>query len=1543
MASFFSKEDGDYLAGQVTLSNFPFGKSEKDAINVSVFTFDGDQLTSSYFRPSGKNLAFTRSYYDVFTNYVEYSYTSYQSDLVIVGEETKSIFLDMSSQLENMGVQEGNYRVGIELHRDIVGDSSDSNETLIIDSISGTRTEVAVIPRPTRNQPSRTNTEFYAFATGSIVMTDVVDELVSRIKSPEIHSLYYLAEKSNPQAANKLMFNYGFRSGVDVANFLTDIYYGVRKGSRKSSGQFSTNVILGVFDQFSNWAYQNYNGSYTFEEIKIQYYSLFSYILNRELNGVGTKNPSDYDEIFQFLSEIFYNRIFYPAVAAVEVAHSEYISGYFKNYLNVDGKLLAILNTKVIPSLNPGRYHDKLVLKLAEPISDGVSAGGQVWITNTFASAPILQNVYYYANPKIDLVTLRGPNFLSRIESEGNSTEMVSIEGLIEETGSLYTELMAKLAKKNNSDNLRNVDYRYFENFITFSTAEMRLGAYANKVDTLNELTANIADLTAKLALQTNDEYYQTLLKEAQEEVERIKMSFDGYESFLYNNEGWYESHTADYSGESSASIYDSQNQSSLVNGLPSFILEDSLNVDYIKFVGMIGHYFDNLSLFIKQFTEKNDNSSSPNVGVSLDLVHNELVSLGWSPEMSRENLPLLLGAFSKSDFELDSPLYNKVGRISEDDRNKLIWKRILNTLPFIYKTKGTAASINALISCFGIPKNLLKIKEYGSIEQAPDVDEQGMYLFEENKYEPKFSGAGEYFQLPWNSQINSVEFSLRFDRTKTSTEGQVFRLVSCENNWVLGVYRDRGAEWGKLFLSIGDGSGSVISSMTDKVPFFDGNPYSVLFRKNDTQNTNDYPAEYELLVKKADSGRIIFTASSSLMLSGSANDVFQSGSNLFIGNYQQSTSSLDVDPEAFFGNIDEIKLWEVDVDDTSFEDHTLYFGGYNHVSPQTMVDKLLVRAAFSQPINLNDVTGTSSFSNLAFRKNYPTILAINFPPTVGVSEEFPECSLDDTPVYPYQFSINTVIQAAKVSSYGSQAMRSNKISFVEQSLVSPLSPSGRSTEQSSRTGVIGSNKIGVFFSPIDSQNEEILKFFGNYNFGDLIGDPQLVYKNSYREFERFRQIYYDQGFGAVDYQTFMNVVRAYFDKSMFKYISSVVPARSKLVDGILIEPSILERPKLQLKPTTVENIGQRTGKIVLKNNVKATNVGQPTGIIDVNEDGLAILNDINHRQYPDLPDQYCIGAFANNGVYFYRNDYFRVDIITDRKSYQTQREYNLPKGLLNDYERTTNIEGSVQTISRNYSKLNLIRLPIITEHPFTASIKVPGLPNPDTWYFSGSISIPLDTYGSGWVGYTVTSSHTIYGITTGSLWGFRQGDSTGPHRGNIVLPMTISASYYHISSSVVYSGYFTEDVSGYSFEGNIVINPSVSPNALSASQMHCVLYSESATSSIYQDIMTKTSQANGAVLFTEAKEITTRRAKSLELAPGSQNILMGYFPTHYKYNKQTFSHKEINSVENSYDQNGHPSPLRTKWKRGSQTKKTTVDPKTGNLNNAEPVERKTT
>jgi len=62
---------------------------------------------------------------------------------------------------------------------------------------------------------------------------------------------------------------------------------------------------------------------------------------------------------------------------------------------------------------------------------------------------------------------------------------------------------------------------------------------------------------------------------------------------------------------------------------------------------------------------------------------------------------------------------------IPQEDVSKEIWRRILNNLPYLLKTKGTERSIKALLSCYGIPTSLLTVREYGGPDPR-DYEEIG-------------------------------------------------------------------------------------------------------------------------------------------------------------------------------------------------------------------------------------------------------------------------------------------------------------------------------------------------------------------------------------------------------------------------------------------------------------------------------------------------------------------------------------------------------------------------------------------------------------------------------------------------------------------------------------------------------------------------------------------------------------------------------------------------------------------------------------------------
>ena len=68
-------------------------------------------------------------------------------------------------------------------------------------------------------------------------------------------------------------------------------------------------------------------------------------------------------------------------------------------------------------------------------------------------------------------------------------------------------------------------------------------------------------------------------------------------------------------------------------------------------------------------------------------------------------------------------------------DRKHIIWRRILNNLPYILKTTGTEQSIRAMFRCYGVPDYLFRIREYGGVEYNTDLDDEAVYSFDTFDY----------------------------------------------------------------------------------------------------------------------------------------------------------------------------------------------------------------------------------------------------------------------------------------------------------------------------------------------------------------------------------------------------------------------------------------------------------------------------------------------------------------------------------------------------------------------------------------------------------------------------------------------------------------------------------------------------------------------------------------------------------------------------------------------------------------------------------------
>ncbi|SVC63531.1 uncharacterized protein METZ01_LOCUS316385, partial [marine metagenome] len=133
------------------------------------------------------------------------------------------------------------------------------------------------------------------------------------------------------------------------------------------------------------------------------------------------------------------------------------------------------------------------------------------------------------------------------------------------------------------------------------------------------------------------------------------------------------------------------------------------------------------------------------------------------------------------------------------------------------------------------------------------------------------------------------------------------------------------------------------------------------------------------------------------------------------------------------------------------------------------------------------------------------------------------------------------------------------------------LSPTNRVEISSYDRSPLDSNRVGVYFSPIDVMNQDIINQLSDFNFDQYLGDPRDDDKQQYRDLESVKLEYFKKYTGANNFWDYLRLLN-YFDHSLFNQLETLLPARSKAVVGVLIEPNILERNKQPRSYPTYED-----------------------------------------------------------------------------------------------------------------------------------------------------------------------------------------------------------------------------------------------------------------------------------------------------------------------------------------------------------------------------------
>ena len=103
----------------------------------------------------------------------------------------------------------------------------------------------------------------------------------------------------------------------------------------------------------------------------------------------------------------------------------------------------------------------------------------------------------------------------------------------------------------------------------------------------------------------------------------------------------------------------------------------------------------------------------------------------------------------------------------------------------------------------------------------------------------------------------------------------------------------------------------------------------------------------------------------------------------------------------------------------------------------------------------------------------------------------------------------------------------------------------------------------------------DIIKSLPDFIIDDYIGDPSHQYMDDYPDLLGLRK--YVFGRYNLNIYEYINIIK-YIDKSLFETIKQMIPARVKVMDGLLIEPHFLERNKERRKAPEAELMESKEG-----------------------------------------------------------------------------------------------------------------------------------------------------------------------------------------------------------------------------------------------------------------------------------------------------------------------------------------------------------------------------
>ena len=919
--------------------------------------------------------------------------------------------------------------------------------------------------------------------------------------------------------------------------------------------------------------------------------------------------------------------------AILEEYLEEYTTAFESDLaLNFGGnKLYKIINQK--EWIND----DDLVLRLYEPLPEEFDLNSSCWIVEQLNDS-IVDVININLDPQgLEPNILRGPNF--EIESRYSTiteTDFQSWNSLLKTNVKTSQQIINSYFSGSMGVDL-GLDYTGFQNFIQYSSATERLNNFKYKLQNLEYFDQQLNILNTSNVSASPDTINN--ISSYDRRKDGIIGEFDQFENWLYNEptssltthgetggfvgaqhyvikpypkflqSGVYKLHHTTSSISTTwfndltatASLYDIENETALIRSVPEHIRLDKNNDQYETFVNMIAQHFDILWTYINSLTKVYKLEEQPKLSIDKNLLPDIAESLGWELTNGKQATQLWQYRLGTDSFGA----YAQTGSIfSQSDQaiTEEVWRRIVNNLPYLLKTKGTKKSIDAMMNIYGIPSSILSIREYGGPKVGGDVP---ALIEDKFSYAVEFN-SGSNINYP-TSYIPSGLTGWGIDRGTIPAITREFRFKPYAKQNMLVYSQHSGStpltligvehtgsysgstEFGRMVVSFGKAGGGgapggtpevPFTASTDWLPLYNGEYWNLRYYYtktsggvpyNDGSNTN---TTYNLQVENASDltdGKINFSSSLAFTPTNSNHYTVWSGTGqggtppntVYIGASTSSVDSLSVDSymtnflgtkaATFSGSMQEYREWLELLDQKTFDRHTLNPTSYvSAISPTSSYDTLVRQYTLGS--NTIGVDLSQPGTVISSSQPFQSIIANATP--AGFS----------TPLNTKRGNFIPVEETYFIEgiSSGMNSAKSQKIRFDNNKLVRQLSPTSTAELSLFDYASLDTNKLGLFYSYTDQINKDIYNQVGDVELDDYIGDPDDEFKVDYPLLKQFSLNYWKKFINTSDINAYIRIFTQ-FDFALFNQIQQLLPERIDDVTGLLIDPNALERSKQTL------------------------------------------------------------------------------------------------------------------------------------------------------------------------------------------------------------------------------------------------------------------------------------------------------------------------------------------------------------------------------------------